>query len=118
MKLSDVIKIWDTIHVMDLGELGFCDLEKAIDEIVGIENDCLGDFIPAIEEDRIEVIEIDYSGICKKCNIPMKEGIAIENTMTGTPDFPGGEVVTLSPGGPGKVIAVLKCPECGHSVTV
>lgn len=39
MKLSDVIKIWDLIHNRDLGALGFCDLDKAIDEVVGVEND-------------------------------------------------------------------------------
>lgn len=39
MKLSEVIEVWEMIHVMDIGELGFGDMEKAIDEVVGIEND-------------------------------------------------------------------------------
>lgn len=38
MKLTDVIKIWDEIHVKNTGDIGFCDLEKAIEKIVGIEN--------------------------------------------------------------------------------
>lgn len=28
----------------------------------------------------------------------------------------GGEVVTLSPGGPGQMIDCIKCSACGHSV--
>ncbi len=39
VKLSDVIKIWDILNVKDTGKLGFCDLEKVIDETVGVEND-------------------------------------------------------------------------------
>lgn len=39
MKLSDIIKIWEIIHTRDTGDLGFCDLEKAIDEIVGVIDD-------------------------------------------------------------------------------
>ena len=42
MKLTDVIKIWDVLHVKDVGELGYCDLEKAVEDIVGIENDVPG----------------------------------------------------------------------------
>lgn len=42
MKLSDIIKIWDILHVKDIGDLGYCDLEKAIDEVAGIENDIPG----------------------------------------------------------------------------
>ena len=40
MKLSDVMKVWDTLHTHDCGELGFADLEQAIDAAVGVENDC------------------------------------------------------------------------------
>ena len=39
MKLTDVMKIWDTLHIKDTGELGYCDLEQAIEAVVGIEND-------------------------------------------------------------------------------
>lgn len=35
MKLSEIIKVWDIIHVRDVGELGFCDLQAAIEEVVG-----------------------------------------------------------------------------------
>lgn len=39
MRLSDVILVWDMLHVKDTGELNYCDLEKAIEETAGIEND-------------------------------------------------------------------------------
>lgn len=54
---------------------------------------------------------------CKKCNIEMKPGVAMQQTYRGIPDFIGGEVMTVSPGGPGKLVTCLKCPECGYSVT-
>ena len=42
MKLTEIIAVWDLLHVKDIG---FCDLEKAIDEVVGVENDvCANDF--------------------------------------------------------------------------
>ena len=47
----------------------------------------------------------------------MLPGFALEQTWTGTPDFPGHEVVTMSPGGPGRMVPCLKCNQCGHSET-
>jgi len=41
MKLSQLLKAWDILHVMDVGEVGFCDLDNALTEAgVIIENDC------------------------------------------------------------------------------
>lgn len=56
---------------------------------------------------------------CQRCGVPMQAGKAIAQTWTsGMPDFPGyNEIVTMSPGGPGKLIDCLKCPQCGRSVT-
>lgn len=54
---------------------------------------------------------------CRKCGGAMKPGQALEDTFTGTPDFPGGEVVTMSPGGPGRLVPALKCEICGWSIT-
>lgn len=54
---------------------------------------------------------------CRKCGGSMHEGLAIEQTFSGVADFPGKEVVTLSPGGPGRLIKCLKCEQCGWSVT-
>lgn len=55
---------------------------------------------------------------CKRCGGPMAPGQAIAQTYTGLPDFPGDEhAVTVSPGGPGKLVDVLKCSACGWSVT-
>lgn len=52
---------------------------------------------------------------CRHCQSPMREGIAMESTLTGAPDFINGECVTLSEGGPGRLVAVMKCTECGWS---
>lgn len=53
---------------------------------------------------------------CKKCGGKMKVGVALEQTFTGVPDFADGEVVTMSPGGSGKLVACLKCELCGWSI--
>lgn len=56
---------------------------------------------------------------CNKCDSELKPGIAIEQTYMGYPDFPGDNcIVTVSPGGPGKLIKCLKCPGCGWSITM
>lgn len=52
---------------------------------------------------------------CRHCQSPMRDGIALESTLVGEPDFTGGEAVTLSEGGPGRLVAVMKCAECGWS---
>ena len=53
---------------------------------------------------------------CKKCNTPMKKGMAIQNKLTGLPDFGGDKsAVTLSRNGPPEMCDVWKCPSCGHS---
>lgn len=53
---------------------------------------------------------------CRKCGGQMKPGKAIQQTYTGMPDFPNGAVVTLSAGGPGRLVDCDKCEKCGHSV--
>jgi len=42
----------------------------------------------------------------------MKQGQAMGQTWTGTPEWPGDELVTMSPGGPGELIGCLKCGDC------
>lgn len=54
---------------------------------------------------------------CRRCGGEMVPSKAIAQTYTGTPDFPGKEVVTLSPRGPGRLVDCLKCRQCGWSVT-
>ena len=54
---------------------------------------------------------------CRKCGGEIKPGKALAQTFTGLPDFPGKEVVTISAGGPGRLIDCMKCEACGHSVT-
>jgi hypothetical protein len=51
------------------------------------------------------------------CDGQMLPGLALAQTYTGSPDFPGQEVVTMSPGGPGKLVPCLKCNACGQSMT-
>jgi ssDNA-binding Zn-finger/Zn-ribbon topoisomerase 1 len=55
---------------------------------------------------------------CKKCGGEMGLGEAMEMTLSGVPDFPDGQVVTMSYGGPGKLVDCLKCLDCGWSVTI
>ncbi len=60
---------------------------------------------------------------CKKCDVPMVEGVALkENYTMGAPDFPGNDESsrgqTFSPAGNSNMVTVAKCPECGYSVTV
>lgn len=57
-----------------------------------------------------------YDISCKKCGGEMKQGQAIAQTVTGSPDFAGGEYITMSPGGTGKLIECMKCEKCGWSV--
>lgn len=55
---------------------------------------------------------------CKRCGGEMRPGTALAQSYTGSADFPGAEVVTMSPGGPGHLVVVSKCSECGYSVRV
>lgn len=57
------------------------------------------------------------SEVCPHCYGSMRPGKATMQTFRGFADFPGGEAVTMSPGGPGGLIDCLKCEKCGHSVT-
>lgn len=52
---------------------------------------------------------------CKKCGEQMRAGKYINQTYSGLPDFAGGEVVTMSPGGTGSLENCLKCVNCGWS---
>ena len=52
-----------------------------------------------------------------RCEGEMVQGLAMHQTYSGVPDFPGGAVVTMSHGGPGRLIGCWKCAACGWSVT-
>lgn len=54
---------------------------------------------------------------CRKCGAPMAPGIALQSTWTGTGDFGRDDVVTMSPGGSGRLVECSKCSACGWSVT-
>lgn len=51
---------------------------------------------------------------CPKCGGVMAPGIATGQTYTA---HGRGEIVTMSAGGPGQIIACWKCKSCGWSVT-
>jgi len=55
---------------------------------------------------------------CRRCGTAMVDGEALAPTFINRlPDFPGQTDLrgqTLNPG-PGEVVAVKKCPSCGHS---
>jgi len=65
--------------------------------------------------------ELPWRGLtephCKKCGTQMQRGVAVGETRGGVSDFPGGEIVTTYPGGPGRLIDCYKCPSCGWSMT-
>ena len=56
---------------------------------------------------------------CHRCDVEMTSGVAIEQTYVGgSPDFLGdAHAVTLSAGGPGRLVPCWKCPSCGFSMT-
>lgn len=62
--------------------------------------------------------EVEDENKCRKCGGEMKKGKAIKQTFTGRPDFIGGDICTISPGGIGKIMSCLKCVDCGWSVTI
>ena len=67
MKLTDVISVWDILHIKDPGDIGYCDLVKAIDKVVGVENDVDSSIgVRIVEEVRNE--GIDYGKIIKTKN--------------------------------------------------
>ncbi len=39
MKLTKVMEVWEELHIKDTGNIGFADLEQAIEKVVGVEND-------------------------------------------------------------------------------
>lgn len=43
VRLTELIKVWDILHVKDTGEIGFCDLDNALQKAgVIIHNDVSG----------------------------------------------------------------------------
>jgi len=58
---------------------------------------------------------------CRRCGTVMQPGKAIEQTYRpGFEDFPGAtdlRGITMSPGGSGRLVNAMKCPNCGHTVT-
>ena len=58
----------------------------------------------------------EFENTCRRCGGEMGPGIAMGQTYAaGSPDDIGAGV-TMSAGGPGEVIRVRKCRDCGWSV--
>ena len=72
-----------------------------------------GAFSRIARENRID------TKTCKKCGAKLAPGVAMEQTyVAGEPDFPSDKhATTFSAGGPGAIIDVDKCPECGWSMS-
>lgn len=54
---------------------------------------------------------------CPCCGGDLAPRLALQSTSVGEPDL-GGDIATVSFGGPGRLIDCLKCLKCGWSVTV
>jgi hypothetical protein len=88
MKLTDVIKVWDILHVKDIGELTYTDLEDAIDSTCGVENDVF--------------INIDIQG---------RERVVCPFCLTDITEF---YLETTAPSNKNK----FKCPDCDGTLLV
>ncbi len=101
-----------------------CGVSRGIAHVLVLRAACLLDNGLVIIGDRAIDISVDdhWRGIirpCPRCKTPMeyRKNGALAQTATGSPDELGGDVVTMSAGGPGKLIDCAKCPKCGHSET-
>lgn len=57
--------------------------------------------------------------VCRKCGGAMHCGMAMETLLVGTGDLDWkAPPVTVSPGGPGRMVPCLKCVGCGYSIIV
>lgn len=68
MKLTDLMKVWEIVHVKNIGDLGFCDIEKAVEEVCGIENDVPG-FQPCTQKivDDSELLKMSFEYFKQFC---------------------------------------------------
>ena len=53
IRLTEIIELWEILHVKDTGELGYCDLEQAVDQVLSVQNDVTGYNPPASEKVEI-----------------------------------------------------------------
>lgn len=109
--------MWD--HALHL-ERGISPADRGANRCVLVEGDAGGVLQVGGRKAREGCSEEAIRGCqnnlgCRRCGGEVKPGIAIEQTFSGSPDFPGGEVVTMSPGGLGILIDCMKCSKCGWS---
>lgn len=66
----------------------------------------------------LHALFVEQAPGCRKCDGQMRRGLALAQTFSGVPDFPGDtHGITMSPGGQGQLVDCLKCLDCGWSVT-
>lgn len=112
----------DNGHLADGENCTLIVLKRAVSDWVSARNAPVTGMFGIAERDALINAENTLERVfdvmvCRKCGAPMQQGVAIAQTLTGMPDFIGGESCTVSPGGPGKLIECSKCPECGWSTT-
>lgn len=56
--------------------------------------------------------------LCSLCGGSLHAGVALQDIFGGSPDFAGGDVVTLSPTGQSRLTRCMKCSQCGFSRTL
>jgi hypothetical protein len=67
----------------------------------------------------LKILDILRENDCNKCHGKMVEGEALQNTLTGLPDFEGDtSPCTVSMNGQAALVKVKKCQDCGYSFTV
>ena len=58
-----------------------------------------------------------HNRTCRKCGGGMKPSKALTRTFRSSP-YMGQDIVTITPGGPGKLTDCIKCEGCGWSITI
>jgi len=67
-------------------------------------------------DEMCQAVAYEHAVKCRKCGGTVKHGIAMQSTLVASiGDFHSTDYCTFSAGGPGRLIEVYKCGECGHS---
>lgn len=112
---NDRVQPFGAIFFNDNGDIGEL-VKKAVNRLNAGKRTVQGvrDLYEVVmKEDGVADIKLVRTPLCKKCDVPMKDGQALQNQLVGGTH----RGATLSPLGPAQMVKVLKCPDCGHSVT-
>lgn len=67
MKLTNVIKIWNTLQQLELGELRFDDLENVVREVVGVKDNLPPDTFLYFNPEETIIIRKNYDTSLPSC---------------------------------------------------